>query len=58
MARLKGDQNHGSQFYIARASLPHLDGEYTVFGNVTSGLQVLDKLEQGDELRSVRLLAN
>lgn len=58
MARLKDDQNHGSQFYIARASLPHLDGQYTVFGNVTSGLQVLDKLEQGDTVRAVRILEN
>lgn len=58
MARLPGDQDHGSQFYIARAALPHLDGEYTVFGNVTSGLQVLDKLLPGDQIKSVTLLAD
>jgi cyclophilin family peptidyl-prolyl cis-trans isomerase len=56
MARLPGDRNHGSQFYIARANLPHLDGQYTVFGNVTSGLNVVERLEQGDTIRSVTIL--
>lgn len=52
----KGDRNHGSQFYIARARLPHLDGDYTVFGNVTSGLPILDKLQQGDTIKAVTIL--
>lgn len=49
MARL-GDQvnplkeSSGSQFYIALEDLPQLDGEYTVFGNVTLGLEVVEKI--------------
>jgi len=56
MARLKGERNHGSQFYIARGALPQLDGEYTVFGQVTAGMQVLDKIQQGDVIRSVKIV--
>jgi peptidyl-prolyl cis-trans isomerase B (cyclophilin B) len=56
MARLDGDQTHASQFYIARTRLPHLDGQYTVFGNVTAGIQILDRLTQGDTIRTVRIL--
>lgn len=56
MARLKGDENHGSQFYIARTTLPHLDGDYTVFGNVTTGIAVLDSLTQMDTIKTVRIL--
>ena len=49
MARLGDDVNpgresNGSQFYIALAPLPALDGKYTVFGEVVSGLEVLDEM--------------
>jgi len=45
MARRTGDPNSsGSQFYICLAPQPHLDGEYTVFGKVISGMEVLDKI--------------
>ncbi len=49
MARLGDDVNpgkesNGSQFYIALAPLPQLDGDYTVFGQVVSGLEVLDEM--------------
>lgn len=49
MARL-GDKvnpakvSNGSQFYVALTPLPHLDGQYTVFGHVTEGLEVLDQI--------------
>jgi cyclophilin family peptidyl-prolyl cis-trans isomerase len=42
-----------SQFYILRRASPSLDGKYTVFGRVLSGLDVVDKLERGDILRKV-----
>jgi len=49
MARLGNDINpskesNGSQFYIALADLPSLDGQYTVFGEVLSGIEVLDEM--------------
>lgn len=56
MARGKSLDSAGSQFYIARSTLPHLDGEYTVFGQVTSGLEILDKIEKDDELKRVTII--
>ena len=49
MARLgdevnPGRDSNGSQFYIALAPLTSLDGGYTVFGQVVSGLEVLDEM--------------
>jgi peptidyl-prolyl cis-trans isomerase B (cyclophilin B) len=51
MARLNDSMNpnresSGSQFYICLRSLSKLDGDYTVFGNVTQGLDVLTALSK------------
>jgi cyclophilin family peptidyl-prolyl cis-trans isomerase len=40
-----GPNTNGSQFFICFGPTPHLDGRHAVFGKVTSGLEVLDKLE-------------
>jgi cyclophilin family peptidyl-prolyl cis-trans isomerase/HEAT repeat protein len=45
----------GSQFFITHTPQPHLDGRYTVFGNVVSGMDVVDRLEPGDVIRRVRV---
>lgn len=42
-----------SQFYITMGPKPQLDGEYTVFGQVTSGRDVVDKIEVGDVIRNM-----
>ncbi len=34
----------GSQFFVMHASKPHLDGEYTAFGQVTGGMDVVDRI--------------
>ncbi len=44
MARSQNPDSAGSQFYICVAPLPQLDGNYTVFGEVTSGMDVVDKI--------------
>lgn len=49
MARLPNNVNpmkssNGSQFYICIIDCPFLDGEYTVFGKVTSGMEVVDRI--------------
>lgn len=44
MARSSDPDSAGSQFFIMHADAPHLDGQYTGFGQVTSGLDVVDKL--------------
>jgi cyclophilin family peptidyl-prolyl cis-trans isomerase len=37
-------ESSGSQFYIALQDLAMLDGQYTVFGNVVAGMDVVDKI--------------
>jgi peptidyl-prolyl cis-trans isomerase B (cyclophilin B) len=50
MAR-SGDANSASaQFYVALEALPELDGRYAVFGRVTKGMDVIDKIQQGDKI--------
>lgn len=41
-----GPNSNGSQFYITFKKLPQLDKKYVVFGQVVSGLEVLDKVEK------------
>lgn len=45
----------GSQFFITHSPQPHLDGRYTVFGRVVTGMDVVDRIEQWDVIRSVRV---
>lgn len=56
MARGSALNSAGSQFYIARTALPHLDKKYTVFGQVTSGFDVIDKIKQGDSIKKVSIV--
>ena len=52
---LSGPDTGGSQWFIALAPQPHLDGGYTIFGQVVAGLEVLDRIEQDDRLLSVKI---
>jgi cyclophilin family peptidyl-prolyl cis-trans isomerase len=45
----------GSQWFITHSPQPHLDAKYTVFGRVIAGMDVVDKIEQGDVIRRVRV---
>ncbi len=49
-------RSSGSQFYIALDNIPYLDGEYTVFGQTLSGMEVVQKIEQGDVIKSIEIL--
>jgi peptidyl-prolyl cis-trans isomerase B (cyclophilin B) len=53
MARAADPNSAGSQFYICLAALPSLDGQYTVFGQVTEGLDVVHKIVVGDKMLKV-----
>ena len=47
MARSASPDSANSQFFIMFADAPHLDGQYTVVGEVTEGLEVLDAIKRG-----------
>lgn len=53
MARAMPLDSASSQFYIALADLPMLDGDYAVFGYVTQGMEVVDQIQQGDRIDSM-----
>ncbi len=50
---LSGPDTGGSQFFITHSPQPHLDGGYTVFGQVTQGDDVLEQIVQGDRIRRI-----
>ena len=50
---LAGADTGGSQWFATHAPQPHLDGIYTVFGQVVSGQDVVERIEQGDRINRV-----
>ena len=55
-ARSNDPNSASSQFYMALEALPELDGRYAVFGRVSKGMEVVDRLQQGDRLTRARLI--
>ena len=47
MARAQDPDSADSQFFICFTSLPDLDGQYTAFGQVTQGMEFVDKIKKG-----------
>lgn len=67
MARSQSPNSANSQFFLMFAPAPHLNGQYTVLGQITEGLEVLDAIKRGrgpngavlgtpDRMESVRIL--
>jgi peptidylprolyl isomerase len=52
MARANDPDSADSQFFICFAPAPFLDGKYTLFGKVTSGMEFIDALKKGDQARN------
>lgn len=50
-----GKDTGGSQFFICHAPQPHLDGVHTVFGQVTKGQDVVNKIAPNDKVQSIRV---
>ena len=53
----RGKDTGGSQFFIChnRQGTQHLDGVHTCFGKITSGLELLDDIQQGDKMTKVSI---
>jgi peptidylprolyl isomerase/peptidyl-prolyl cis-trans isomerase B (cyclophilin B) len=56
MARSQDPDSAGSQFYICLGPQPSLDGQYTVFGKVTKGMEIVDGIKVGDRMKTVRIV--
>ncbi len=51
-----GKDTEGSQFFITVMPVPHLDGKYTLFGTVVSGMEIADALVRGDRIENIRIM--
>ncbi|WP_319414610.1 peptidylprolyl isomerase [uncultured Cohaesibacter sp.] len=52
MARSSNPNSANSQFFIMFDKAPWLDGQYTVWGNVTSGMEYIDQIQKGEPPRN------
>lgn len=50
-----GPHTNGSQFYITLGDRSYLDGNYTLFGSVVDGMDIVNKIVQGDTIKSVNI---
>ncbi|HJW28287.1 MAG TPA: peptidylprolyl isomerase, partial [Saprospiraceae bacterium] len=51
-----GPHTEGTQFFITHSPTPHLDGRYTIFGKVVSGMDVVHGITMGDVIKQVIIL--
>jgi cyclophilin family peptidyl-prolyl cis-trans isomerase len=51
----RGPDTNGSQFFILLADHPELPKAYTIFGKVTTGLDVMQKIQVGDHIKSITI---
>jgi peptidyl-prolyl cis-trans isomerase B (cyclophilin B) len=52
MARSSDPNSADSQFFICFDDAPHLDGQYTAWGQVTEGMEFIDMIKKGDPMKN------
>ncbi|MDZ7264507.1 MAG: HEAT repeat domain-containing protein [candidate division KSB1 bacterium] len=52
---LAGKDTGGSQFFITHSPQPHLDGRYTIFGQVVAGMEVVDRIQPFDMIIEITI---
>ncbi|MEA3297813.1 MAG: peptidylprolyl isomerase, partial [candidate division Zixibacteria bacterium] len=50
-----GKDTGGSQFFITLSPQPHLEARYTVFGQVTLGMEVVQNIVRGDRIQKITI---
>ncbi|MBP7821995.1 MAG: peptidylprolyl isomerase [Saprospiraceae bacterium] len=51
-----GDDTEGTQWFVTQMAAPHLNGRYTIFAKVLSGMDVINTIEIGDKMINVSLV--
>ena len=51
-----GPDTESTQWFITHSPTPHLDGRYTIFGKVISGMEVVHEIQQGDKITDIRII--
>ncbi len=52
----RGPRTNGSQFFVTHVPTPWLDGKHAIFGEVTSGQDVVDAIKAGDMITTIEIL--
>ena len=53
-----GPATNGSQFFITHVATPHLNGRHSVFGKVTEGMDVVNAIRKGDEIKKLSIVGD
>jgi len=56
MARTDDPNSAGSQVYLMLGAAPFLNGKYTAFGRVVTGMGVVDQIRVGDRIKSIKVV--
>jgi cyclophilin family peptidyl-prolyl cis-trans isomerase len=56
MARSDDPDSAGSQVYLMLGDAHFLNGKYTAFGKVTKGMEIVDKMQVGDRIKSIKVV--
>jgi len=51
-----GPGTNGSQFFVTHNATPHLNGKHSVFGKVTKGQDIVNKIAKGDKIKGIKIL--